>query len=82
MLINVLAYPLLTLVNVVRFMIQGMGFSMFAILAGVMEMIARSLAGMFLVPALGFVGAAVGSRWHGLRRIFSSCRRISAAAAY
>lgn len=32
MITNVLAYPLLTLVNVVRFMIQGMGFSMFAIL--------------------------------------------------
>lgn len=33
MVTNVIAYPLLTLVNVVRFMIQGMGFSMFAILA-------------------------------------------------
>ena len=61
MITNVLAYPLLTLVNVVRFMIQGMGFSMFAILAGVMEMAARSLAGMFLVPALGYFGAALGS---------------------
>ena len=61
MVTNVIAYPLLTLVNVVRFMIQGMGFSMFAILAGVMEMIARSLAGMFLVPALGYFGAALGS---------------------
>ena len=39
----------------------GMGFSMFAILAGVMEMAARSLAGMFLVPALGYFGAALGS---------------------
>ena len=61
MVTNVIAYPLLTLVNVVRFMIQGMGFSMFAILAGVMEMIARSLAGVFLVPALGYFGAALGS---------------------
>ena len=61
MITNVLAYPLLTLVNVVRFMIQGMGFSMFAILAGVMEMAARSLEGMFLVPALGYFGAALGS---------------------
>ena len=61
MITNVLAYPLLTLVNVVRFMIQGMGFSMFAILAGVMEMAARSLAGMFLVPTLGYFGAALGS---------------------
>ena len=61
MVTNVIAYPLLTLVNVVRFMIQGIGFSMFAILAGVMEMIARSLAGVFLVPALGYFGAALGS---------------------
>ena len=61
MVTNVIAYPLLTLVNVVRFMIQGMGFSMFAILAGVMEMVARSLAGVFLVPAMGFLGAALGS---------------------
>ena len=76
-----LAYPLLTLVNVVRFMIQGMGFSMFAILAGVMEMAARSLAGMFLVPALGISARRWAARWHGSRRISSLSRRISAAAA-
>lgn len=35
-------YCLLTLVNTVRFTIQGMGFSVFAILSGIMEMIARS----------------------------------------
>lgn len=57
---NVLFYPLLTLVNVVRFMIQGMGFSMFAILAGVMEMFARGFVGVFLVPRLGFLGASLG----------------------
>ena len=51
---------MLTLVNVVRFMIQGMGFSAFAILAGVMEMFARSAAGLLLVPVLGFPGAALG----------------------
>lgn len=34
-------YCLLTLVNTVRFTIQGMGFSVFAILSGIMEMIAR-----------------------------------------
>ena len=36
-------YCLLTLVNTVRFTIQGMGFSSLAIIAGVMEMIARQL---------------------------------------
>ena len=60
MIVVVLFYPLLTLVNVVRFMIQGMGFSAFAIIAGVMEMIARSLAGIVLVPVWGFIGAALG----------------------
>ena len=54
-------YPLLTLVNVVRFTIQGMGFSAFAVIAGALEMVARSLAGIFLVPVLGFLGAARGS---------------------
>ena len=61
MLVNVAFYPLLTLVNVVRFAIQGMGFSGFAIIAGVLEMIARSLAGITLVPALGFLGVSLGA---------------------
>jgi putative MATE family efflux protein len=47
----------LALVNIIRFMIQGMGFSTFAILAGVFEMIARTLTGLILVPILGFTGA-------------------------
>lgn len=51
----------LALVNIVRFMIQGMGFSTFAILAGVFEMAARTLAGLFLVPHFGFVGACFAS---------------------
>ena len=48
-------YCLLTLVNTVRFTIQGMGFSSLAIIAGVMEMIARGIAGMLLVPAFGYL---------------------------
>lgn len=60
MVVNVVFYPMLTLVNVVRFMIQGMGFSGFAIIAGVFEMVARSMAGILLVPLLGFLGASLG----------------------
>ena len=41
----------LALVNILRFSIQGMGFSTFAILAGVLEMIARTVVGYFFVPA-------------------------------
>lgn len=52
--INAAFYIPLALVNIVRFLIQGMGFSMFAVLAGVMEMIGRTLAAVVLVPIFGF----------------------------
>lgn len=51
---NVLFYFPLALVNIVRFLIQGMGFSKLAVFAGAFEMIARGLAGFVLVPAFGF----------------------------
>lgn len=54
-------YIPLAFVNNVRFLIQGMGFSAFAVLAGVCEMGARALAGLFLVPSLGFTGACLAS---------------------
>lgn len=54
-------YCLLTLVNTVRFTIQGMGFSSLAIIAGVMEMLARGIAGMLLVPKFGYIGACFSS---------------------
>jgi len=58
---NSLFYIPLTMVNVVRFSIQGMGFSSFAILAGVCEMAARALVGFFLVPRFGFLPACFAS---------------------
>jgi hypothetical protein len=38
-----------------------MGFSKFAILAGVLEMIARSLVAFVLVPLIGFAGTCLGN---------------------
>ena len=58
---NSSCYILLAAVNIIRFMIQGMGFSSFAILSGVFEMIARTLMVIFLVPAFGFVSAGLAS---------------------
>lgn len=52
-------YCLLTLVNTVRFTIQGMGFSVFAILSGIMEMIARILAATVVVQMIGFAGTCL-----------------------
>jgi Na+-driven multidrug efflux pump len=51
----------LSLVNIVRFSIQGMGYSTFAILAGVLEMIARTVMGQFFVPVFGYVAACFAS---------------------
>lgn len=51
----------LSLVNIIRFSIQGMGYSTFAILAGVLEMIARAGVGLFLVPVFGFTAACFSS---------------------
>ncbi len=53
-------YFLLALVNIFRFLIQGMGFSPLATLAGVLEMVARiGLAA--LVPVFGFTAACFAS---------------------
>ena len=54
------SFPL-SLVNIVRFSIQGMGFSPFAILAGVLEMAARTVVGLLLVPAFGYTAACFAS---------------------
>lgn len=51
---NALFYFPLALVNIVRFLIQGMGFSKLAVFAGAFEMLARGLAGFILVPFFGF----------------------------
>ena len=62
---NVCFYFPLALVNIVRFMIQGMGYSKLAVFAGMFEMIARGLAGFVLVPIFGFtaVGFANPLAW-------------------
>jgi len=51
----------LALVNILRFSIQGMGYSALAILAGVLEMLARTVVGRFFVPALGYTAACFAS---------------------
>lgn len=60
LILNTVFYFPLALVNIIRFLIQGMGFPKFAILAGVFEMVARALSGIILVPLMGFAGAGLG----------------------
>ena len=54
LLTNAAFYFPLALINILRFMIQGLGYSRLAILAGVSEMAARTLMGFCLVPLFGF----------------------------
>lgn len=62
---SALFYIPLTFVNVVRFCIQGMGFSVFAILAGVFEMAARTFAAVLLVPKTATPVHVLPIRVHG-----------------
>ncbi len=61
LLVNSAMYFPLALVNIVRFMIQGLGYSRLAIIAGVCEMAARSLVGFCLVPLFGYAGACLAN---------------------
>lgn len=60
-LITCASLTLLVFIDVLRFLIQGVGFPTFAILAGVFEMIARTVAGVFIIPKVGFIGACFAS---------------------
>ncbi len=52
--VNAAFYVPLAFVNIVRFMIQGMGFSQIAVYAGVSELVARGVVALCLVPHFGY----------------------------
>nr|MCR4853719.1 polysaccharide biosynthesis C-terminal domain-containing protein [Prevotella sp.] len=53
-------YPVLGLLTILRYSIQGLGYSNLSMLSGVMEMFARTGVSLWLVPALGFLGVIYG----------------------
>lgn len=53
-------YPVLGLLTILRYSIQGLGYSNLSMLSGVMEMLARCGVSLWLVPALGFLGVIYG----------------------
>lgn len=61
LLANVAFYFPLALVNIFRFMIQGLGYSRFAIFAGVFEMAARTLVAFCLVPLFGYTAVCLAN---------------------
>ena len=60
-LISTAGFPLLTFVLTVRFTIQGMGFSAFAMTAGVLEMVARCFAALILPEHFGFTSVCLAN---------------------
>ena len=53
-------YPALGTLTILRYSIQGLGYSKIAIFSGVSEMFARAGVSIFLVPAFGFLGVCWG----------------------
>ncbi|MEX5285076.1 MATE family efflux transporter [Selenomonas sputigena] len=74
--VNGLTYWILAFLFIFRYTLQGLGQSIVPTVAGVMELIMRATAGIFLVDVLGFLGASLGNpmAWLG------SC--VPLAAAY
>ena len=59
--INGIFYPLLGVLFILRNSIQGMGYSLLPMLAGVGELIARSLVAIGFVSTIGFAAASLSS---------------------
>ena len=60
-LVNGLTYWILSMLFIFRYTLQGLGQSIVPTVAGVMELVMRATAGLFLVEAAGFLGACLGN---------------------
>ncbi|MDR0988472.1 MAG: MATE family efflux transporter, partial [Prevotellaceae bacterium] len=58
--ISVAFFPVLGLLCILRYTIQGVGYTNLALFSGVSEMIARIAVSLFAVPAWGFIGVCFG----------------------
>ncbi len=53
--------PVLGLLCILRYTIQGAGYTNLAMLSGVSEMIARTAVSLWAVPALGYIAVCFGN---------------------
>lgn len=58
--ISVSFFPILGLLCILRYTIQGAGYTNLAMLSGVSEMIARVLVSLYAVPAFGYLAVCFG----------------------
>ena len=53
-------FPILGLLCILRYTIQGAGYTNLAMLSGVSEMIARTLVSIYAVPVYGYIAVCFG----------------------
>lgn len=53
-------YPVLGMLTILRYSIQGLGYSTLSLMSGVMEMLARCAVSIWMVPAMGYMGVCLG----------------------
>lgn len=58
--ISVSFFPVLGLLCILRYSIQGVGFTNLAMLSGASEMIARIMVSLYAVPILGYLAVCFG----------------------
>ena len=58
--ISVSFFPVLGVLCILRYTIQGAGYTNLAMLSGVSEMIARVLVSLYAVPAFGYLAVCFG----------------------
>lgn len=58
--ISTFFFPILGILPILRYSIQGLGYSNLSMLSGVMEMIARCGVSLWIVPAFHFLGVCYG----------------------
>ncbi len=52
-------FPSLAMLTILRYSIQGLGYSNLSMMSGVMEMVARCFISFWVVPAIGFLGVCI-----------------------
>jgi len=58
---NSVLYPVLALLFIFRYTIQGLGRAVMPTVAGIMEFLMRTIAALFLTAKIGFMGACLAS---------------------
>ena len=67
-------YPVLGMLTIFRYSIQGLGYSTLSLMSGVMEMLARCAVSIWMVPAMGFMGVCLVPAMYFLLRHLGQSR--------